>query len=170
MREKKEVQRNERDWTYIELVAGSHDHVKTRIWVDLRLISPDEVLREIVEFPVQDAWVYATKAESLVLRPRTGGVVYYVTIASGYRGSATIHTCRRHTGECLVMAEGDEYHSGRGALGSTAWALVNADGPIEVHGVRTGRRIANPRVALIYHPDGRVEELVDDDEVQTLFV
>lgn len=170
MGEEKSVQRNPRGWTYIEFVAGAHDHVVTRVWVDERLITGFGDHNDVVEFPVRDAWIDATKAGSLVLRPRTGGVVYYVTIASGYRGTASIATCRRHHGECLVMAAGDEYHSGQGALGATAWALVNADGQIEVRGHRSGRRVDDGTVAVTYHPDGSVIDLVDDDEIQTLFI
>jgi len=156
-----EVQRNERGYAYLEFCAGSHDHIHTRIWLHNSLIQEDKT----INFPVMGAWIFTTEKGSLVMRPREGGVVYHATISSGYRGSAKIKTCSSPDGECEVVATGQEYHSGQGALGETSWALVNSDGPIEVYGYRSGRRIDENNVAFRLTPDGEQEELVQDTQV-----
>ena len=160
------IERNERGYGYLELMSGSHDHKRTRVWVRNELIEPGpEENDEIRPFPVRDAWVYTTQKGSFVLRPRVGGVVYLVEVVSGYRGTAQIEKCAAPAGECIVVAAGHKYHSGQGALGETAWALVNSDGPIEVYARRTGRRIDQPEHAFRLTPDGEREELIEDAEI-----
>ena len=154
------VKKNDRGFNFLELVSRSHDHKKERIWIHYSLIE-----KKRVHFPIRGAWIYETKKGNLVIRPRVGSVVYLVTISSGYRGWADIEKCSSHHGECLVMAAGHEYHSPQGALGATAWALVNSDGPIEVYGERSGRRVSNGRVAYRLTPDGEREDLIEDLEV-----
>jgi hypothetical protein len=156
----KAVKRNNRGFGYLIFVSGSHDHIKTRVWVHNLLIQTKDE-REFVQLPLQGR-IYKTKKGSLVLRLEKG-FVYFVQISSGYRGSASINEVKGSSVE--TVATGSEYHSGQGALGETAWALVNAQGPIEVFGRRTGRRVDNPEVSFRLTPDGEREELVTDQEV-----
>lgn len=161
------VNRNDRGFGYIEFVAGSHDHVKTRVWVHNDLIQEKDG-REYVEFPIRGGWITKTEKGSLVLKKwPQDAVVFHIEIPSGYRGSARIDRIAHGpgTGELVVVATGSAYHSGQGSLGDTAWALVNSDGPIEVFGTASGRRIDNPAVAFRLTPDGEREELINAPDV-----
>lgn len=160
---KKEINRNERGFGYIEFCSGSHGRIKTRIWIHNSLVSC-EGEREFIEFPVQNSFIQKTEKNSLVLREKEGGIVYHIQIPSGYRGTAEIN--KVNNGE--IVASGNEFHSGQGSLGNTAWAIINSTGFIEYEGEATGRRIDDPNVAYRVTPDGNVEELIHDYEVCNL--
>jgi hypothetical protein len=154
------IERNEKGFAYFELVAGSHDHIRTRVWVNNALVkksAPEDGELEFVEFPVREAKVSRTDKGSLVLRPCEGWTVYCIEMSSGYRGSCSIEVTG---GE--VMASGSKYHSPQGNLGETAWALVNAQGPIHVAGRRTGRRVDKEEVEYTIYPDGRVDQAEEE--------
>ncbi len=172
---KKGIERNEKGFASFTLVAGAHDHIQTKVWVNDALIQKGETILshnpetgkwdlpmvgEEISFPVCGAMVMPTEKGALVMRPFDGGNVYLVEVESGYRGSASIEV-KGIDGpggsNAAVMASGKSYHSPQGNLGETAWALVNADGPVVVTGRRTGRRIDKERVAFTLHGDGRVE-------------
>ena len=156
---KKNIERNDKGYASVTFCAGAHGHIKTRVWVHRTLVEPGEHPGvETLTFPVRGARIARTDKGALVLRPAPGAVVYHVAIPSGYRGTARIDTIAG--GE--IIASGSAYHSGQGSLGDTAWALVNASGPIEVRGTRTGRRIDNPAVAYTVTPDGTETEIVED--------
>ena len=163
---KETVFRNDHGFGYFVFVSGSHGHIKTRVWVHNTLVKEGRSSWtgepcEVVEIPVKGGEIHQTEKGSLVLRSDEKGIVYLVEIPSGYRGSAEITDVQGGT----VVAQGHRFHSGQGALGETAWALVNAQGPIEVFGRRDGRRIDDPEVAFRLTPDGEKEELVTDQEV-----
>ena len=156
----KMVQRNERGFAYVQFQGGSHDHVRTRLWIHEGCLTKDG--EEVTcPFPAKNAEVKKTEKGTFVMKPGSGTVVY-ADIVSGYRGSARIDEVRG--GE--IVFSGASYHSGQGALGETAWALINGTGPhVEVFGTRTGRRVDNSAVAFRLTADGEKEELVDDKEV-----
>jgi hypothetical protein len=113
-----------------------------------------------LEFPVRDAQIQRTEKGTLVMRPADCNTVYLVEIKSGYRGSASINEITG--GE--VVASGNRYHSGQGALGSTAWAIVNSPTDwIKVTGRRTGRRVDENDVAFYLYPDGHRVEAINDE-------
>jgi len=151
---------NERGFACITFVSGSHDHERTRIWVHHTFVSEKE---QEIAFPMKKAKIYRTQKGSLVLRPgKKEENVYYIEIPSGYRGSAEISDIKG--GKTEIIAKGYKYHSGRGALGETAWALINSDSEfIEVYGRRSGRRIDDPKVEFKITSDGKKEELIDKE-------
>ena len=178
--------RNDRGFAYLDFESGSHGHIKTRLWVHEALVQKREekhslgfggssghetLTIEEIAFPVRKARIHETPKGGIVLRPDDGYTVYFVEIPSGYRGSAKIEKCRpsgqgeARALDAIVMATGQRYHSGQGATGETSWALVNADGPIEVYGRHTGRRIDREEVAFRLTPDGEREELITDEGV-----
>lgn len=144
------IMKNDRGFAYLDFVSGSHGHMRTRVWVHNSL-----VIDEQVGFPAQGQ-IQKTEKGGLVLRPASG-YVYFVEIPSGYRGSASIESVTGGT----VVADGLEFASGQGALGATAWALVNAEGPISVVGQRTGRRVDQTCVTFTLYPDGRQQDEVE---------
>lgn len=172
---KKGIDRNEKGFASFTLVAGAHDHQKTRVWVNNALVEKGETIfshnpvtgkwdlptvGEEISFPVSGARVSPTEKGSLVMRPSSGQIVYLVEVVSGYRGSASIQVeGRKGAGgsNASVIAEGKRFHSPQGNLGETAWALVNSDGEIVVIGRRTGRRIDKEEVSFTLHGDGRIE-------------
>lgn len=154
---------NERGFACMTFVSGSHDHERTRVWVHHTFVSGKE---QEIAFPMKKAKIYQTQKGSLVLRPgKKEENVYYVEIPSGYRGSADISDIKSAEGRKVeIVAKGYKYHSGRGALGETAWALINSDGEfIEVYGRRSGRRIDNPKVEFKITSNGKKEELIDEE-------
>jgi hypothetical protein len=148
------IRQNERGFSYIELCSGSHGHEKTRIWINRALVPEGDE----IEFPIQGAQVETTEKGTHVMRPATG-TIYLVEIPSGYRGSARITEVEG--GE--IVARGQRYHSGQGATGETAWAVVNAQGRIKVTGRKTGRRVDKNDVGYYLYPDGRKEDAVNDE-------
>ena len=124
-------------------------------------LHPESTTREL-EFPIRSAVVRRTERGSLILIPGKG-IVYFATIPSGFRGSATLDEIRG--GE--VIAAGKWYHSPQGSLGRTAWALVQAppESSIEIIGSHTGRRIPKDRehVHLLLLPDGSRQEVLEPE-------
>ncbi len=124
---------------------------------------------EFITFPKKNAWIEKTKKGSLVMRPKENGTVYLVEISSGYRGWAEIKNIRtKNLKICETVASGERYHSPQGALGCTAWAVVNATDFIEVKAEATGRRVDNGEFTFRLTPDGEYEELIMDKEVCSL--
>ena len=152
-----EITRNERGFGYITFYSEAHDHVRTRVWVNDALIKDNGI-----EFPIRGATIIRTEKGSLVMKKTPGWNVFHVEIRSGYRGLASIVEVKG--GE--IMASGKEYHSPRGNLGETAWALVNSNQNfIEVFGERSGRRVDQNAFAFRLIVDGTKEELIADQEV-----
>lgn len=148
------IEQNEREFSYVEFVSGAHGHERTRVWINRALLPEDGEL----EFPVTGATVDVTDKGTHVMRPNSG-VVYLVEIPSGYRGSASINSVENGD----IVARGQRYHSGRGATGETAWAVVNAGDEIKVFGHRTGRRVDENDVSFYLYQDGRREDAVNDE-------
>ena len=87
---------------------------------------------------MRDHQIIRPVPNKLVLVPAMHCNVFIVEIESGYRGTTTIDEVG---GE--IMACGAALHSGQGALGRTAWAIVNCpEERLRVSGRATGRRIA----------------------------
>ena len=154
-----EIQVTEKGLYFFELISGSHGHMRTRIYVSKSLLEGNGIKGvEKLSFPVQAAKIESTPKGTMVLRPVPGSTAYLVEIHSGYRGGSNIKEIRGGS----IVASGGRYHSGQGALGMTAWALVNATSPIEVIGERTGRRVDQKEVAFRIHPDGHKDEINED--------
>ena len=128
-----------------------------------------EVLAEL-SFPIIRAKIHRTEKGSLVLRPgEQNEWVALVSQKSGYRGTASIDV-EAVNGRVEVVAAGKEYHSPRGSLGETAWALLNVNAEkVRVHTRITGRRVSNPHFSYLLLPTGEtLEEL--EKEVETLLL
>jgi hypothetical protein len=188
--ERIELQKNEKGFYFFELRSGAHDHIKTRVWVNRALVKVREekfpnyggasclfeaqekgtlthdVKRvEEVSFPIRGAQVVRTEKGALVLRPSEEGWVALIRERSGYRGSASFSL----EGDYEIVAEGQEYHSPRGNLGETAWALVNVRGPeLVVHAKISGRRVSREEYSYRVFPDGRTENLEEEGLEQLL--
>jgi len=166
--------RNEKNFFYIELVAGSHDHIKTKVWVNKSFVphSPEEIPPDAgkqwtpwdLEFPIHGAQVVKTEKGALVLRPAEGWVAL-VKERSGYRGSADFSL----EGDFEIVAEGKEFHSPQGNLGETAWALVNVKSPeLVVHASISGRRVSQGEYSYKSFPDGKIENMEEEGLEQLL--
>lgn len=167
-----DLQKNDRGYYYFDLFSGAHDHIRTRIWVhrsfvrvrkeELLICGEKRIIEHTsIELPARGARVVKTERGNLVLRPHKGSVVYLVEVPSGYRGWADI--TRIDGGE--IVAEGHHYRSGRGALGCTAWALVNGGSEGIVYAFdRSGRRIDpnEPREIRLL-PDGTARPTSEDE-------
>jgi hypothetical protein len=176
------VERNEKGFASFVLVAGAHDHQKTRVWVHEDLVKKEKMTGntgfesrlsaetlaslpewEFVTFPVHSARITRTERGGLVLRPYVEGTVHLVEEESGYRGSCSLEF---HGGE--IIASGIAFHSPQGNLGETNWALINAQGPIRVTGRRTGRRVDREEIDYTLHTDGTVVEAEEEGLAQEL--
>ena len=170
---RRNIHKNGAGYRYIKFVSGAHGYKETRMWVDRTLIEYDNLLDSSgphVDFPIQAAKIVITKKGGLVLVPGTG-IVYLAELKSGYRGSANITSITNSAGDTLIpLASGHEYHSGRGALGETAWALVHTacGGNITVRGKISGRRVVRPNIVFEITPDGKEQEMLDDPEIAQL--
>lgn len=153
---------NERGFRYIALHSGSHNHRETRLWLNAAI---NDDGNNGLEFPIRDAVTSVTeRGGNFVIRPAVGQVVYLIEVSSGYRGGASIETITG--GE--IVATGQSYHSGAGSLGETAWAVVNATGPVVVSAHITGRRVDKNDVSFRLYPDGREEDASEDDLAEAL--
>jgi hypothetical protein len=170
MKNKRKVKRNDQGFGYLKFVSGPHDRTKTRVWVHNLLIKKEND-EEFVDFPIQNAIIDQTQKGSLVMRPHSGGCnIFLVELPSGYRGNSVIKNifCGPGCLEAWGVANGQTYHSELGNLGETAWAIVNADGPIDVFARVTGRSIDQEDIAFRLIPDGSQEELILDQEIHNL--
>jgi len=159
------LQQNERGFMYFELRAGSHDHVRTRVWVHRSLVrmNPEGEAPYELSFPIIGAKIHRTEKGNLVLRPEPDWWVALVTEKSGYRGMASIRI-EGVDGEVEIVAAGKEFHSPQGSLGETAWALINANAPqIKIHAHISGRRISRPEFSYILLPTGEIIEAVEEE-------
>lgn len=150
------VRQNDRGFFYTDLLSGPHGRDRTRLWLDKSLVRPTAGGHFYTTLPTRGR-VVKTEKGSLVLRPGDS-TVFFVTVESGYRGRAEVSVAGGN-----VIATGHWLASDLGALGETAWALVESAAPyVEVRGTRTGRRVTDPKVHQRWWADGRVEEVVDD--------
>jgi len=159
---KQEIQKNERGFFFFELRSGAHNYIRTRIWVHRDLVNEEETL----DFPLVGAKVVKTPKGGLVLRPAENEHwVALITERSGYRGTASISVEAVEGGEVEVITSGREFHSPRGSLGETAWALINVRGKIRVRAHITGRRISKNDFSYTLSPTGeKVEEICEEVE------
>jgi len=159
-----ELIKSNKGFYLFNLVSGSHNHIVTKVWVNKKFVHPNEADGE-VEFPVQNARVIRTEKGALVLRPSDEGWVALIQERSGYRGSADFSL----EGDFEIVAEGKEYHSPRGSLGETAWALVNVKGPeILVHVSISGRRVSKGEYSYKLYSDGKKLNLEEEGLEQLL--
>jgi len=160
----KQMYKNERGYYFVTFYDGPHGYRETILWVH-HIFVPTEGkdMNKKLAFPVQKAQVVITPKGTLVLRPGKG-VVYVAEIASGYRGSAEIESIENGQ----IVAKGFCFRSGLGALGKTAWAIVNASERIKVLGWRTGRRVSQKNVGFYLYPNGAKEAIVNDELAELL--
>lgn len=145
-------------YTRIVFRAQSHWHVKYNVYLHESFL-PKIDSSGYFSFPVEKAVLMKEYGHNnYVLRPDSEYNVFYVSIASGYRGSASFSSIEN--GE--VVIKDISFHSGQGRLGETVFALVNTKKDcIIVKGSRTGRRIDNKMVDLVFKIDGTI---VDSEE------
>jgi hypothetical protein len=117
-----------------------------------------------LSFPIIGAKIHRTEKGSLVLRPaEPNHWVALVSQKSGYRGTASIDV-EAVNGSVEIVAAGKEYHSPRGSLGETAWALVNVNAEkVKVSAKITGRRVSNPSFSYLLLPTGETIEEIEKD-------
>ena len=122
----------------LEFFSGAHDHERTVVYINVACrLEWGPNGGDWLRFPLRDHQIRLV-SNKLVLVPVMHCNVFIVEIESGYRGTATIDEV---SGE--IMARGAALHSGQGALGRTAWAIVNCpEERLRVSGQATGRRIA----------------------------
>jgi|YNPMSStandDraft_2_1061718.scaffolds.fasta_scaffold12618_2 hypothetical protein len=123
-----------------------------------------------LSLPLVGTRIYKTKKGSLVLRPaEPNHWVAFITERSGYRGTASLDV-EAVGGKVEIVTSGKEYHSPRGSLGETAWALVNVNAEkVRVHARITGRRVSNSDFSYLLLPTGEKIEEVEKD-VETLLL
>ena len=146
---------NETKFPYLEIGGGGH-YRPTRIYLSSRLIKENENGKFYIEFPVQ-AYIHKTERGTIVLRPHTTHVVYYVYVPRGYRGRGSAEPLTP-TVSCV---EDYYYHSPRGSLGASYEGLIETDGrDLWLRAKRTGRLYGAPSSYFVHlTPDGKEEEL-----------
>jgi hypothetical protein len=160
MRNRIYLQANERGFYHFVMVSGAHDHEKTVVWVNRNLVQRQEGGKAFIPNPIRGATVVATEKGALVMRPTDpAATVFIVEEESGYRGSCDIDVGGPGV---QVMAIGKAYHSPRGNLGETAWALVNGFDEIRVKGRRDGRRVDREEIEYTLKNDGKKIEAVEE--------
>jgi hypothetical protein len=97
----------------------------------------------------------------LIVAPRQGTddrALVLWRVSSGYRGDANITPGE----DVMVIAKDSSWHSGRGNLGSTAEMLAVMKPGQELRASRSGRRVQNTSVKLVY--DGQNISVVSGGE------
>jgi hypothetical protein len=163
---KRIIQKGKEGFRCVEWSHGAHGSHTLRVWINKRIpTQTDEDGDEVLEFPVQGAEVQATQKGNLVIRPKKGRAVFLYELSSGYRGSANV-TGVGDQGGAKIVTQIKQLHSGRGALGETAVALINGTiSGVLVHWRRTGRRVDRTEGATWLYPDGgQVDAFGEEDE------
>jgi hypothetical protein len=149
--------RNDNGKKFLEWSHGLHDVKKFCLWSSL----PDDE----IQFPLRNAKIHVTAKQSMVLVPSETEIVYLLKIRSGYRGDANF----LEFFNCSLIAQWKEYDSGAGALGETAFALVQSDQKfIEFKWKVSGRRLSNYSGTKRVFPDGKTEDILEDEELMNI--
>ena len=86
------IQRNERGYAYMQFQGGSHNHVRTRLWIHEGCLTKKGE-ETTCPFPVWNAQIKKTEKGTFVMTPGSG-TVFYADIVSGRHGSARITTLK----------------------------------------------------------------------------
>ncbi|WP_340691057.1 hypothetical protein [Hydrogenobacter thermophilus] len=178
------VKRDAGEFYKVNVGRGAHGKVQHILWIAKPLLYEDEKGNKRVDIVGVDRRIVKTEKGNFVLRREQGWITYDIGWECGYRGSSSFEILTPLPEDSIVLKY-DIYHSERGSLGISTFALVSTRlDRIAVSLKRSGRLYGKPAktVREYYVEEGEVKErdipeacmdeelaelLVDEKEVGT---
>lgn len=141
---------------FIEVGSETHGRISARLWVSSRLVE-DRGKEKVVVFPAS-ARIERTPRGTIILKPSSDHLTYYVLVPCGYRGSSTVEVIEPTPVEAIPFKV---YKSPVGSLGiSQGMLVVVPAGPVKYRWTRSGRLYGSAsRGITTLYPDGSSETI-----------